>query len=67
MGYHHGLGVTETQGIELIAVADPNVERRKAAETDFPGVRSYASASELLTDDDVEVAFVAAPPPSMPR
>ena len=62
MGYHHGLGVTETQGIELIAVADPNVERRKAAETDFPGVRSYASASELVTDDDVEVAFVAAPP-----
>src|SRR6266850_2016721 len=62
MGYHHGLGVTETEGIELIAVADPNVERRKAAETDFPGVRCYASASELVTDDDVEVAFVAAPP-----
>jgi hypothetical protein len=50
------------RGIELIAVADPNVERRKAAETDFPGVRSYASASELVTDDDVEVVFVAAPP-----
>ena len=25
-------------------------------------MRSYASASELVTDDDVEVAFVAAPP-----
>ena len=62
MGYHHGLGVAETEGIELIAVADPNVERRKAAETDFPGVRGYASAGELVSDDDVEVAFVAAPP-----
>ena len=35
MGYHHGLGVTATDGLELVAVVDPNVERRKAAETDF--------------------------------
>ena len=62
MGYHHGIGVRETEGIELAAVADPNLERRKAAEADFPGVRCYASASELAQDDDVEVAFVAAPP-----
>ncbi len=62
MGYHHGLGVAETDGVELVAVADPNVERRKAAETDFPGVRTYASAAELAGDDDVEVVFVATPP-----
>jgi predicted dehydrogenase len=62
MGYHHGLGVTRTEGIELVAVVDPNIERRKAAETDFPGVRTYASVSELVEDDDVEVAFVATPP-----
>jgi predicted dehydrogenase len=62
MGYHHGLGVTQTDGIELVAVVDPSVERRKAAETDFPGVRAYASLNELVSDDDVEVAFVATPP-----
>ena len=62
MGYHHGLGVTRTEGLELVAVVDPNVERRKAAETDFPGVRTYASVSELVSDDDVEVALVATPP-----
>jgi predicted dehydrogenase len=62
MGYHHGLGVTGTDGIELVAVVDPNLERRKMAETDFPGVRTYASVSELVEDDDVEVAFVATPP-----
>ena len=62
MGYHHGLGVTGTEGLELVAVVDPNVERRKAAETDFPGVRTYASVSELVSDDDVEVALVATPP-----
>src|SRR6516165_1180040 len=62
MGYHHGLGVSATDGLELVAVVDPNVERRKAAETDFPGVRTYAAVSELLSDDDVEVALVATPP-----
>jgi predicted dehydrogenase len=62
MGYHHGLGVTRTDGIELVAVVDPNLDRRKAAETDFPGVRTYASIGELVGDDDVEIAFVATPP-----
>src|SRR2546425_7735968 len=47
MGYHHGIGVTRTEGLELVAVVDPSLERRKAAETDFPGVRAYASISEL--------------------
>jgi predicted dehydrogenase len=62
MGYHHGLGVTRTDGLELVAVVDPDLERRKAAETDFPGVRTHASVGELVQDDDVEVAFVATPP-----
>src|SRR5213594_2447212 len=62
MGYHHGLEIGRTEGLELVAVVDPNVERRKAAETDFPGVRTYASVNELVSDDDVEVALVATPP-----
>jgi predicted dehydrogenase len=62
MGYHHGLGVTGTDGLQLVAVVDPSVDRRKAAESDFPGVRTYASTDELLGDEDVEVAFVATPP-----
>jgi len=62
MGYHHGLGVVETDGLELIAVVDPSLERRKAAEADFPGVRTYASTGELLSDDDAEVVVVATPP-----
>jgi predicted dehydrogenase len=62
MGYYHGLGVTRTEGLELVAVVDPIMDRRKAAETDFPGVRAYASMSELVSDEDVEIAFVATPP-----
>ena len=62
MGYHHGLAVNSTDGLRLVAVVDPGIDRRKAAEADFPGVRAYASIDELLNDDEVEVAFVATPP-----
>jgi predicted dehydrogenase len=62
MGYHHGLGIAETDGVELVAVADPSLERRKAAQADFPGVRAYPTTRDLVNDDDVEVVFVATPP-----
>jgi predicted dehydrogenase len=62
MGYHHGLAVRETAGLELVAVVDPDLDRRKAAEADFPGVHAYSSLDDLIADDDVEVAFVATPP-----
>jgi scyllo-inositol 2-dehydrogenase (NADP+) len=61
-GLHHGLGVSKTSGLQLVAVVDASVDRRKTAEGDFPGVRAYASVDEVLSDEDVEVAFVATPP-----
>ncbi len=62
MGYHHGLGVSDTEGLELVAVVDPSADRRKAAEAEFPAARAYASLDDLMADDDVEVALVATPP-----
>jgi predicted dehydrogenase len=62
MGFHHGLGVSKTSGLQLVAVVDPSLDRRKTAEAEFPGVRTYASVDDVLTDDDVEVALVATPP-----
>jgi predicted dehydrogenase len=62
MGYAHGLAITATPGLELVAVVDPSDERRKAAEGDFPGLTSYASVDELVGDDDVDLAIVATPP-----
>lgn len=64
MGYHHGLAVRETAGLELVAVVDPDLDRRKAAEADFPGVRAYPALDDLIADEDVEVAFVSTPPRS---
>lgn len=64
MGLAHGLAVTATPGLDLVAVVDANPTRRKAAESDFPGVKTYGDYSEILADDDVEVVIVATPPRS---
>jgi predicted dehydrogenase len=64
MGYHHGAAAQATTGLELVAACDESAERRKAAEAEFPGVRTYPTVSELARDDDVEVVVVATPPVS---
>lgn len=62
MGLYHGLAAAATPGLELIGACDSDPGRRKAAEEEFPGLRPYATAEELLTDDDVELVVVATPP-----
>ena len=62
MGYLHGNAAANTPGLELVAVVDTSADRRKAAEDDFPGVRAYASVTELCEDGDVGVVVVATPP-----
>lgn len=64
MGLYHGLAAAATDGLEMIAACDSDPSRRKAAEQEFPGLRPYASLSELLSDDDVAVVVVATPPSS---
>jgi len=64
MGFVHGTAVTATPGLELVAACDRDVDRRKAAESDFAGVRAHVSVEELAGDDAVDVAIVALPPVS---
>jgi len=64
MGLHHGLACRAVPGLELVAACDPDPERRKSAEADFPGIRTYATATELAADQEVDVAVVATPPSS---
>jgi predicted dehydrogenase len=64
MGYHHGSAAQATSGLELVAACDESADRRKSAETEFPGVRAYSTVTELVRDDDVEVVVVATPPVS---
>ena len=62
MGYYHGLAASQVPGLALVATVDPSAERRKAAEEDFPGVRSYETIDELVTDDAVDAVVIATPP-----
>jgi len=64
MGFMHGVAARATPGLDFVATCDSVVERRKAAEEDFVGVRAYATVDELAADDDVDVAVVATPPAS---
>lgn len=64
MGLHHGLAAQATDGLEFVATCDPDPARRKRAEQDFPGIRSYTSLADLASDQDVSVVVVATPPNS---
>lgn len=62
MGYTHGLACRETEGLSFAAAVDTNDERRKAAESDFPGIATYADVEDMIEDGLVDVAIVATPP-----
>jgi predicted dehydrogenase len=62
MGQRHGLAVAATDGLELVAACDSDPARRKAAESDFPGLVAYPSFEEMVRDDNVAVVIVATPP-----
>ena len=62
MGFVHGTAAMATTGLDLVAVCDPDPMRRKAAEHDFPGIRTHDALEQLAGDDAVDVAVVAIPP-----
>ena len=58
----HGTGARMTPGLSLNAVCDLNPDRRQQAEQDFPGVRTFASASELAADPSVHLVIISTAP-----
>lgn len=62
MGHFHGTATNNTPGLQFVAAVDPNLERRSAAQREFPGIRSVADHREVLKLSDVEVVVVATPP-----
>jgi predicted dehydrogenase len=54
--------VSETAGLQFVAVADRDRGRLKAASEDFPGVALHEDAEDLARDEEVDVAIVAVPP-----
>ena len=62
VGQIHGLGTTDTPGLNLSAICDLNPERLDQARQDFPVVQTYPSAESLGNDPGVEIVIVATPP-----
>jgi predicted dehydrogenase len=62
VGQLHGLGVSTTEGLHLTAACDLNSDRLRQAQIDFPDLKTYASADDLLRDPDVNMVIVATAP-----
>lgn len=62
VGQLHGLGISNTQDLQLAAACDLNSERLKQAGLDFPGITLHASADALARDPDVDLVIVATAP-----
>jgi scyllo-inositol 2-dehydrogenase (NADP+) len=48
-------------GMTPVAVAEPDAERRKVAEEEFPGIKTYASLKTMLAKSDVNLVTVNTP------
>ncbi|NOK62364.1 MAG: hypothetical protein GFH27_549331n104 [Chloroflexi bacterium AL-W] len=62
ISYAHGVAIQSVEGLEFRAIVDLNPQRRAQAQHDFPTVRVYQNAQELIDDTDVDVVVVATPP-----
>jgi predicted dehydrogenase len=62
MGKTHCLGTETTPGLALKAVCDMRPDRRRQAEEDFPGLKTYERAETLASDPDVDLVVIATPP-----
>lgn len=61
MGMHHLRVLSELDGVEPVAVVDPDATRRAAAQRRYPAVRGYASIDDALAASPLDVACCAVP------
>ncbi len=62
MGHYHGVAISDTPGLELTAIAEPNAERRELALREFPEARAHGDGHALAQDNSVDVVLIATPP-----
>jgi predicted dehydrogenase len=60
MGRGH-LKEMEQAGMTPVAVCEVDAERLKVAETDFPGIQTYSTVSEMLRKSDVNLVTIITP------
>ena len=62
IGHEHARAINLTDGLELVAVADPNPLRVDAARQYSTDLRGHRGGAELLADDGVDLVIVSTPP-----
>lgn len=60
-GRSHARQITETPGLDLVAICDVVAERAAAAEADFPGVRGFTDLGRLLAEVEPGLVAVVVP------
>lgn len=61
MGRHHLGEMSEKEGMEAVAVCDVDAARRQTAVEDWPGIRAYSRASDMLRCADLDLVAVVTP------
>jgi scyllo-inositol 2-dehydrogenase (NADP+) len=60
MGKAHAGWIQKTKGMDLFAVCDVDPKRTRAAEEDFPGIRTFNNLDDLLKED-FDLATIVTP------
>jgi predicted dehydrogenase len=60
-GVNLARNVAAAGSLQLVGIADPDEDRRKAAATNHPSVRSWSSLDEVLDDATVDAVVLAVP------
>jgi len=58
MGRHHLESLRDAAKFEPVAVCDRVAERRREAEAEFPGIKTYASVNQMLDKSGAELIVV---------
>lgn len=66
MGSLHARVLSQTEGVEVVALVDPDAQRRERFLRLHPAATGYASIEQALDAVDVEVACIATPAQTLP-
>src|SRR5262245_26276542 len=66
MGFNHLRVLNSMEGVEVIAVADPDRERLGQVERTYPRIATHASLAEALESHEAGFACIAAPAEALP-
>lgn len=64
IGHEHAKAIRAVQGLDLVAVVDPNPQRVHAAREFTPGLAAFDDGDAMLASPDVDAIVVSTPPDS---